>query len=43
LRELYDEIPWIELPDLGSDISDPQSLLDLGDVICGFLDAGDAR
>lgn len=43
LMELYDKIPWIELPDLGSDISDPQSLLDLGDVICGFLDAGDAR
>ena len=43
LMKLYDKIPWIELPDLGRDISDPQNLLILGDIICNFLDAGDAR
>lgn len=43
LMKLYDKIPWIELPDLGRDISDPQNLLILGDIICNFLDAGDTR
>jgi arsenite-transporting ATPase len=41
--KLYDNMPWIELPDLGRDISDPQNLLILGDIICNFFDAGDAR
>lgn len=43
LMKLYDKIPWIELPDLGRDVSDPQNLLILGDIICNYLDAGDAR
>lgn len=43
LMKVYDKIPWIELPDLGRDISDPQNLLVLGDIICNFLDAGDVR